>query len=173
MALDLFPSLATIGKSRDYEWYNKLSEEDQKEAKPVVIARWLTGTKDLQQILNLNEFVNPYVFALASEKELLFKLMTAACTGSTGRYQWIKPPGTAGSKTNMKIEVIAQYYETSLREAALYLRNTKESDIIMMAEELGFDKEQMKLLEKELTNGSGSTTASSTKPKGSTRGKRS
>jgi len=154
VAFDLFEGLARLSKG-DMLWYDKLSPEDQKGASPFVISRWLTGTSDQAQLLRLNTFVNPYVFSLGSDKALLFKLMAAATTGSTSRYQWIKAP-TAKKATKFRLEVIKAYYDVSSREAALYTTISAE-DIIMMAEELGWDKEELAKLKKEVGDGSAST----------------
>jgi hypothetical protein len=154
MAFDLFPSLEKIA-SRDMEWYDKLSDEDKKSAAPFVIMRWLTGTKDSAQIVRINTFVNPYAFSLGQEKALLFKLLAASSTGKTRRFQWIKAPGKTASK--LKTEAIKEYYNVSTREAALYVMNTSDDDAINMAEELGWEKEEVAKLKKEVSNGNGST----------------
>lgn len=168
MAIDLFASLNEIGKKRNLQWYSNLSEEDQKTAHPFVIGRWLTGTSDPAQIVRINQFVNPYMFALGKDKDLLFSLLAAACTGSTARYRWIKGPASGGSSA-LSVKAISDYYEVTLREATRYLQNTSHDTIIEMAEELGWDKEAMTKLKKELGNGSGSTEKSSSKSKGGKR----
>lgn len=164
MAIDLFPSLNELGKKRNGQWYADLSPEDKKTAHAFVIARWLTGTSDPAQIVRINTFANPYLFALGEDKELLFKLLAAACTGSTGRYTWMKGPVSGGSSA-LKVKAISQYYDVTLRDAERYLVNTSHDTIIEMAEELGWDKDEMAGLNKELGNGSGSAKKSSTSKK--------
>lgn len=147
------------------QWYDRLSPEDKKAASPYVIARWLTGTNDQEQLVRLNTFVNPYVFSLGTEKELLFKLMAAACTGRTRRYTWLKMP-TGKLSSKMKLEVVMQYYEASSREATSYLQNISGETLMEMAEELGWDKDELTKLKKEIGDGSGSSEkASSSKAK--------
>jgi hypothetical protein len=163
---DLFAGLAALG-AKDSEWFDSLSPEGQKAAAPFVMARWMTGTADAAQIVRINTFVNPYLFAGTADKGALFKLLAASATGKTKRYQWIKGPG-AKSKTHV-LEVIKQYYECSTREAALY--EIAAADLLEMAEELGWDKEELTKLKKELDDGSGSTTRSSTKPAKTARGR--
>ena len=148
MAFDLFVALEKIS-SGDQQWFDGLSVEDKKAASPFVLGRWLTGTSDRAQLIRLNTFVNPYVFALGQDKALLFKLLAAAATGKTRRYQWIKaPPATKAAKCTT--EAIMQYYDVSSREAALWAFNISGSDILEMAEELGWDTEQIKKLKKEV-----------------------
>lgn len=155
MSFDLFQGLADLSK-RDLRWYEGLAEEEQKAALPFVIARWMTGTTDQAQLVRLNTFVNPYLFALGQEKGLLFSLLAAAATGKSKRYNWIKAPGMK-AVTRMRLEVIKQYYGVSTREAVGYADTIDAEDIMTMAEECGLDKEELAKLKKEVGDGSGST----------------
>lgn len=154
MSFDLFDALATLS-SGDLQWYDNLSSEDKKAASPFVLCRWLTGTSDQAQLIRLNTFVNPYVFSLGHEKALLFKLMAAACTGKSRRYNWLKAPGTK-SATKLRLEVIEHYYDVTPREASLYAANISGEDIMEMAEGLGWDTDELKKLKKEVGDGPGS-----------------
>lgn len=155
MSFDLFEGLAKLS-SRDLQWYDRLSDEDKKAASPFVIARWMTGTSDQAQLVRINTFVNPYGFSLGQEKPLLFKLLAAAATGKSKRYKWMKAPG-AKSATKLRLEVIKQYYEASTREALSYANTIEPEDILTMAEELGWEQDELKKLKKEVDDGSGST----------------
>lgn len=145
--------------------FDKLTEEGQKVAHPLVIMRWLSGTGDEAQIIRLNEFANKYIFSLGNDKALLFRLLAAACTGKTQRAQWIKGPGS--SDTKLTIQVICDRYECSTREAASYVGMLDTWDVIRCAEEIGWDKDQLKKLTTELDkdNGPGSTPKSRIKSK--------
>jgi hypothetical protein len=153
MSFDLFQGLSDLSK-RDVYWYKKLSDDDKKAAAPFVIARWMTGTNDIAQLVRLNTFVNPYIFSLGTEKGLLFSLLAASATGKSKRYSWIKAPG-AKSATKLRLEVIKQYYEVSTREAAGYADTIEAEDILAMAEECGWEKEEIAKLKKEVGDGSG------------------
>lgn len=148
MSFDLFEGLSKLS-SRDLQWYDKLPDEDKKAASPFVMGRWMTGTSDQAQLVRINTFVNPYSFSLGQEKSLLFKLLAAAATGKTRRYKWLKAPG-AKAATKLRIEVIKQYYEASTREAASYAEAISSEDILTMAEELGWEQQKIKDLQKEL-----------------------
>jgi len=144
---DLFAFLSKLG-SRDINAYNNLSEDAKKQASPLVIMRWMTGTSDQAQVIRINEFVNPYVFSLGSHKELLFKLLATASTGSSRRYSWAKGPTSIQAKST--IEVLRQYYNCSSREAKLHLRSVKKDDLLLMGDSLGWTKDEMKKLKDEL-----------------------
>ena len=166
-AFDLFQGLASLG-SKDRSWFASLSEAGQKAASPFVMARWMTGTSDRAQIIRLNTCVNPYMFGGLADKASLFQLMAAAATGNSKRYQWIKGPGAKTKKH--ALSVIQQFYECSLREASGY--KVDSESLIEMAEELGWDKDEILKLKKELDDGSGSTTQASAKPSKPARGRR-
>jgi hypothetical protein len=142
-AFDLFAFLSALNK-RDLHAFDKLSDEGKKAAHPLVIMRWLSGTSDPAQIIRINEVVNKYVFSLANEKALLFKLLAAACTGRTSRNNWIKGP--SGTPTKLSLEAIKAKFECSTKEAEQHLQFLDEADIMTYAEEAGWDKEQLKKL---------------------------
>jgi hypothetical protein len=166
-AFDLFAGLAALGR-RDIHWYDGLTPEGQKAAAPFVMARWLTGTSDKSQIIRLNTVVNPYLFAGSADKSALFKLLATACTGKNVRYSWLKGPSSKVKK--LTSQVVCEYYECSARESAGY--SIDADSLIEMAEELGWDKEQVAKLKKELEDGPGSTAKASTKPTKPRGGKR-
>jgi hypothetical protein len=162
---DLFAFLAKLNR-RDLLAYDSLSPEQQKNAHPFIVLRWLSGTGDQAQIIRLNEFANRYVFSLGTEKPLLFKLLAAACTGKTQRASWIKGPGSKSEK--LAIEAIKTQYECSTREARDYLPLLDAADVVRFAEDAGWEKDAIKKLTTELgkdDTGSGSTTTSRRKPK--------
>lgn len=100
------------------------------------------------------------MFAGSADKSALFKLLAVAATGKAGRVSWIKGPATKAKR--LSIECISQYYDCSPREASTY--KVAVDDLIEMAEELGWDKDEVTKLKKELDDGSGSTAAKSSKP---------
>ncbi len=161
MSFDLFDALAKIS-SRDQRWYDKLTDEDQRAASVLVLARWLTGTSDQAQLIRLNIAVNPYGFVLGQEKALLFKLMAAACTGRGARYHWLKAPGPR-TTTRLRLQAISAYYDVSTREAALVAAGVPSADILEMAELLGWSTEELKRLQKEVQDGSGGTKSPSSR----------
>lgn len=145
---DLFAFLEKLS-SRSFTAYQNLSDEHKKQASPLVISRWLTGTNDQLQLIRLNEVVNPYIFSLGNHKELQFKLMASACTGNTKRYSWKKMPSSNSDK--LKIEVIKQSLGISGREAKMYTDTIQDSSkFIEAAEDLGWSKDEIKKLQTEL-----------------------
>lgn len=145
-AFDLFKALDSISEG-DFKWYDKLSEEGKKAASPLVLMRWLCGTSDPAQIIRINTFANPYIFQLGADKSLLFKLLSASTTRSRKRYFWLKSP--QGKSKTISTQLLSEYFGCSSREAEYY-SSVSTSDLISMAEELGWDQFQIKKLQAEI-----------------------
>jgi hypothetical protein len=146
-AFDLFQFLGKLNR-RDQHAFTELTEEGQKAAHPLVIMRWLSGTSDPAQIIRLNEFANKYVFSLGHDKELLFKLLAAACTGRVNRTTWLKGP--TSTSTKLAIAAIMAKYQCSTREAKEYLPLLEAADVVGYAEDAGWEADQLKKLKLEL-----------------------
>lgn len=159
-SFDLFAGLAALSKG-DKDWFDNLSPEGQKAAAPFVMMRWMCGTSDAEQIVRINTLVNTQVFNGVSSKSQLFKLLAIAATGRSSRYSWLKGPGSKSKK--MSIEVIKAYYDCSTREAVTYTIDS--ASLVEMAEALGYSKEDITKLTKELDDGSGAAKIKSVKPK--------
>lgn len=148
-ALDIFQLLGQIDKN-DTLLYSKLTDEQKKGFAPLITMRWMSGTSDPRQIVFLNELVNPFVFTIGDHKELLYKLHCAASSKQPRRYAWLSSKATAGAKKDRALEIIMQYHNFGVREAKSVRRLVSNEDIILMAEELGFQKDEMAKLKKDL-----------------------
>lgn len=147
-ALDIFHLLGQVDK-KDTLFYSKLTDEQRKAYSPLVTMRWMSGTSDARQIIFLNELMNRFVFQIGDHKELLYKLQCAASSGSPRRYNWMSAK-TSGSKKNKGQDVVMQYYDYGVREAKSVMHLLSSEDILMMAEELGYQKEELAKLKKDL-----------------------
>lgn len=164
-AFDLFAGLADLSKKNEQglsntEWFDRLSAAAQKAAAPLVMMRWLSGTSDPAQIIRLNTVPNRFVFAGTADKSAVFKLLAIGTSGKSSRYSWIKGP--ASKVKTLSLAVISQYYEISIREASTY--DIDAEDLLLMAEDLGWDADDIKKLSKEVQNGSSNTEKTSSKP---------
>jgi len=147
--LDIFQTLTSISR-KNQEYYSNLSEEEKKGFMPLVVERWLTGTRDARQVYFINELVNPFVFSLANHKPLLYKLMTICTSGKSGRYNWTKALSKKSSSTPIAISCIKQYYDYSTLHAIDALPLLSNDDILLIAEDLGKQKEDIAKLKREL-----------------------
>jgi len=145
--LDIFDLLSRINNPRAGDIYSQLSEDEKKGFAPLVVMRWMSGTSDERQIMLLNEFVNPYVFALGKHPHLLMMLLQVASSKTPKRYQWL---GIKSKKKNQEtMKVVADYFDMSEREVKTLNPFPPEAEVIQMAEELGWQKDEIVKLKKE------------------------
>lgn len=147
--LDIFKLLNNISNKK-YEYYKQLSEDEVKAFQPLVVMRWLTGTKDPAQVYFINELVNPLVFNLDKHKHLLYNMMAISSTGGTSRYQWKKAKSKKSTKSPTVTKVVQDYYNYSSSDAADVLPLLSDEDILSFAQELGRQPDDIKLIKKEL-----------------------
>ena len=145
--LDIFDLLGRLNSAKSDDVYAKLSDEEKKGFAPLVVMRWMSGTSDERQIMLLNEFVNPSVFTLGKHPHLLMLLLQATSSKTNKRYQWL---GIKSKKKNIEaMKVVQEYYEMSMREVKLLNPFPPEAEVLKMAEELGWQKEDIAKLQKE------------------------
>lgn len=148
--LDIFGLLSKIDNKKVGNIYQTLSDEEKKGFAPLVVMRWMSGTSDERQIMMLNTFMNPLVFALPKHPELLMRVLQVCSSKTPKRYQWLGIKGGTKKKNIEAMKVVGEYYDMSQREVRLLNPFPPSSEIISMAEELGYEKDEMKKLEKEL-----------------------
>lgn len=148
-ALDIFVLLEQIDK-KNYNIWENLTEEQRKEFSPLVVMRWMAGCTDPFQLILLNEIANILVFPLGDKKEQLLLLLTACSNGKTKRYKWLNYKVSSSKKKKHAINLIAQHYSLSLREAEDSFRLFSSDDIMQLAELQGLQKDELAELKKEL-----------------------
>lgn len=147
--LDIFGLLGKIDKASSGDIYANLTDDEKKGFAPLVVMRWMSGTSDERQIMMLNTFANPLIFSLAKHPHLLMQVLQTCSSKTFKRYQWI---GIKGNKKNTQsLKVVGEYFEMSEREVKLLDPFPQNIEILQMAEELGYDKDEIKKLEKELS----------------------
>ena len=145
--LDIFAILAALDK-KDVDFYANLSAEEQKQIQPFVLMRWLSGTYNKRQIILLNQLVNPYLFVSSFPKEVLWYLLTICTSGKSQRYFWNKPQ-LGKSTAPIATKVIQQYFGYNRSDASDALKLLTSDDVIMMAEELGWQEDEVNKIRKE------------------------
>lgn len=138
--IDIFEILRKIDEC-DVMYFQKLSEEDMKSIQPLIIMRWMTGTKDTTQIQRLNTISNSFIFSLQKDKMLLIKLLMASST-SKKTYKWYgKKQSGVIPKSN--VELIMDYYNCSKKEAVEGAKLLSKEDVLELAAELGYQKDDI------------------------------
>lgn len=149
--LDVFGLLSKIDNPNSGDIYKSLSEDEKKGFAPLVVQRWLSGTSASQQIMLLNEFTNPVIFALGKHPHLLMQLFQACSSKTAKRYYWLST--TPKKKKNEETKkVIMQYYELSSREYSAITVLPKPEELLEMANKLGWQNEEINKLKKEINS---------------------
>lgn len=146
--LDIFKLLGRLDKG-DYHVWEKLSDEERKGFSSLVTMRWMSGTSDARQVVFLNELVNPMIFNLSDHPELQMKLLAIASSKQNKRYKWLSMKTTRKVKPKI-LNVIKEYLEYSSKDAEEASVLISNEDIISMAEELGYQPDEIKNIKKEL-----------------------
>jgi hypothetical protein len=145
--LDIFDTLSKIDNKKTGNLYAKLSEDERKGFAPLIVMRWMTGTSDERQIMLLNEFVNPYVFPLAKHPELLMQLLQVSSSKMPRRYSWL---GVKSKKKKAEAwRVVSEYFDLSDREVALIKPFPSDEEVLSMADDLGWQPDEVKKLQAE------------------------
>lgn len=145
--LDLFGILGKIDRG-DYDFYEKLSPEEKKEFSPLIFMRWMSGCDDPRQITMLNAFVNKYVFPLGKHPGLLAKTLVTCSSRTPRRYKWITNKKSTNRPNSLK--VVMEYYGMSARETKDQMSLIKQEDVLEMANQLGYQKDEVAKLKKEV-----------------------
>jgi hypothetical protein len=145
--LDIFDLLNKLNSAKSRDIYAQLSEDERKGFAPLVVMRWMSGTSDERQIMLLNEFVNPAVFSLGKHPHLLMQLLQAASSKTPKRYAWLS---VKSKKKNVEaMKVVGEYFGMSSREVRLLDPFPTKEEVLKMADEIGWQKDDIKKLEKE------------------------
>jgi hypothetical protein len=140
--IDIFDFLKQIDDN-NIDYVRSLSDSDLKSIAPVVFTRWLSGCKNKEQLLLVNNILNNFIFSLDKDKKLLLYLMIC-CSKNRKSYKWF--PKNSSINKNIKLEIISQYYNITYKDAKNYLDFLSIDEIKDMAIQLNFDKEKINKL---------------------------
>lgn len=151
--LDIFRVL-NAANDKQREFYDELTEDERKAMQPVLVMRWMSGTQNPLQLLLINECLNQYVFPLYRDKQLLWNLLVASNVGKKQRYTWNKLPAKVDPSRPTCVKVLQQYYHYSTKEAIQALRLLTREDVLILAEALGYQQEDISKIKKEIKGSS-------------------
>ena len=149
--LDLFGAFRQLN-SLDFDFWDKLTPEERKQASPFVFSMWMQNSSNDGQVLYLNEFVNPHLFTTLKNKEdIAFILLALSSRGHQNRYSWVKRPSNKekGVKADGVKSILKEYFEESERNIGYYLERLTSEEFVRICEEMGFQDDEKKKLKKE------------------------
>jgi len=151
--MDIFGLVTKINNPSSGDVYASLSDLEKKGFFPLVVMRWLSGTNNEAQILALNDFANKAIFPLGKHPHLLMLLLQACSPGTGGRPTWLGIKG-GSKKTQLRNQVLMEFFDISINEVRAMTVFPTDAEIIGMAEEIGFQDDEMKKLKKEIKDAS-------------------
>lgn len=146
--LDIFEVLNAISRG-DTQYYSKLSDHQKKSFSPFLIYQWLLGNSLGNHTIMLN-FANRYIFPLHRHPELLYKLLVTCSQLSSGRFSWTQYAKSKPSSTALN-SVVAKAFGVSHREAEMFLPYLDDSDVVIYANELGLQNDEIKTINDQLS----------------------
>jgi len=146
--LDIFRVINAANK-KNVDFFDELTPEEQKTFYPVLIMRWMSGTIRPDQVVLINELINPLVFSMSQHKLLLWQLLTIANSGTNQKVQWIKAPGRGNAAKPMSIKLLQDQYGYSIKQASESLSLLTMQDVYEMAVDRGFQPTELTKLKKE------------------------
>ena len=124
----LFDFLGAVNRG-DFDFIDRLSDQDMKELQPFVLLGWLHGAefgRDAHVILT-DAYVNDLVFKLHRHPKLVLMVMMAANAGlGNTKYKYVK---STSSKETKQVVAVAEYYKVSTKEAKEYIKILPEADV--------------------------------------------
>lgn len=147
--LDIFGAFRQLN-SLDFEFWDKLTDEEKKQASPYVFTMWMQNSTNDGQVLYLNEFVNPHLFTTLKDKEdIAFILLSLSSRGKQNRYSWVKRPSNKQAKSDLVLDVLCEHFEESPKNIGYYIRNLTEAEFMNICESRGMQDDEKKKAKKE------------------------
>ena len=97
----------------------------------------------------LGEVANTCLFEFGNKNDLLLKVLTACTVNGSKRYKWLNFKDARSSKSKA-LQLIQTCYGYSAKHAADARKLFSNDDIIALAESQGWQKDELKDLQKEL-----------------------
>lgn len=148
MALDIKRELAAVDL-KNYEFYDKLTEKEQKEFSPYVLMRYVSnvdGSREFHEwfIDRTNELINKDHWLLSKDhKALLWKLYAGVGIGQKVYHPYLK---ACSKEPTVKIEKLLAELHPAMKisDVKLMASLMTPEDKTALFDSLGFDKKQRK-----------------------------
>lgn len=126
---NVFEVLSHIDNN-DYGYFDNLTDEQKNELQPYTLLRWLSVTNSTEEIneyyaLAYNLIANNHFFELATNKELMIKLLCAIGYGKGVKHKWMPLVKVTNDKFKNKVR---QFYQSLTDDEFELLYNSWTKD---------------------------------------------
>ena len=146
--------LLEVLESRDLSALDNMSEADRKALGAYMPMRWMAGSDNPRQVVFINALVNQFIWNLPQNKDGksnddIIRAMLMIC--GSGQSGWRKRKfRKLKGESSAKISAIKAFFEYTTKEAVEAAGLLTDEQVIDIAEQLGYGKEEMKKLRDEL-----------------------
>lgn len=138
---DIFEVIKQIDK-KNYQYFDSLSLEQQKEIQPYVLMRWISvvGDEDkhIKYTQDTNNNVNMYFWELSKYKDLQWKLLCTCGQSGFNRHQWIP---MSKSNNDKDFKAIRGYFShLNEQEFAIKYKSMNKDEIKKIKQFLGLEE---------------------------------
>jgi hypothetical protein len=136
---------------KDYDFYDKLSDEDKKAFSPYLTLRWMAsvgGSADAQAyyLISTNENVNKNFWDISKHHKLAWLSIAAAAPGiGSQQHYWVNQKKTP-SKNKLRGYVASLFPAMKEDEISLFMETNSEQDIAEWLTQFGMDPKEIKAL---------------------------
>lgn len=161
--LDLFKEVLPALYSRDFDFFENLSDDEKKTVTPVTIMRWLTGTSDAvtpYQIGMINKFVNSFYKELYKDADLMWRLMAAStilhpASKNIPRHQWLAGPKRSSTTNRIDRLLFDKYPYMNEDELKIIKRDITADSLTDLLKDMGWADKEIKELVAEFKKSNG------------------
>lgn len=157
--LDLFKMVLPAIARGDMDFYDNLTEAQQKGYEPYVIARWLSNTSDSQHtsfLMNTNDIVNVDFWTLSAHPGLQHRLMCivhALSASKRPNHKWLNFMGGKRAKSEINTFILDRFPGLNDQEIDILKATWTDEDFESFVKSYGVqDAELNKLMKAWSTN---------------------
>ena len=133
--------------TNDFEFYSKLTPDQQKEFSPWLAMRYAssaTGNMTAHYLLMVNDIVNRDFSVLKNHPDLQWRLLAVCGSGRPTFHPWI-PPGKGKRKSSKVKELLHSVYpQMGYDDIDLLVAINTEDDLRQLARDAGVDEKDIK-----------------------------
>lgn len=146
--MNIFTILGHLN-NRDATFFTDGDEAERKGIAPIVLMRWMTGTSDALQVIQVNASINKYAFTLYKHPDLLMKMLASCGPNKFRKYGWLKFEGGKHSIKQATFELFHKVYGYSISDYKDIEDLLTLSNITDLALDCGYQQDQINTLLKE------------------------